>query len=383
MKKIAVIHYLPLEFYPPVTNFLNVLSKELSNGIKIFTFSTKNNKGRKSFKNIHISINRAPFPAVGESQFKRLAKYIQFNFRTLASLFMLKPEVIVYYESYSVWPVYWYLKLSGNAPALFIHYHEYSSKDWYQNGMRLVKRYHNYEVDYLYSKACWISHTNRERLEMFQADNRELLKEAPLFVMPNYPPLSWMNQKVKRKRGIANFAEGKIRFVYVGSLSLQDTYIKEFCEWVASNETDCSLDIYAYNLHSDTKLYLKNLVANNIQFFDKGIAYEDIPVILSSYDIGLILYKANTQNYVYNAPNKLFEYLACGLDVWFPIEMEGCKPYLNWNTITRVINVNFKDLDSIDIDANRNEGDNAVAMPDYVCEQAFSPLITMIRKLIG
>ena len=45
------------------------------------------------------------------------------------------------------------------------------------------------------------------------------------------------------------------------------------------------------------------------------------------YDIGLILYKATTDNYRYNASNKLFEYLALNLSVMYSDKMLGIKPY--------------------------------------------------------
>jgi hypothetical protein len=52
-----------------------------------------------------------------------------------------------------------------------------------------------------------------------------------------------------------------------------------------------------------------------------------LPQVLSQYDVGLILYRCRTLNFVYNATNKLFEYLVCGLDVWYPPCMLGLKTY--------------------------------------------------------
>lgn len=51
---------------------------------------------------------------------------------------------------------------------------------------------------------------------------------------------------------------------------------------------------------------------------DSGINYSDLPGVIRAYDVGVILYNGHIANYVFNAPNKLFEYLACGLDVWSP-----------------------------------------------------------------
>ncbi|GHB37101.1 hypothetical protein GCM10008106_17980 [Mongoliitalea lutea] len=141
--------------------------------------------------------------------------------------------------------------------------------------------------------------------------------------MPNFPPQNWYNPKIESER---NF-EKSINTVYVGALSLKDTYIEEYCEWVILQNGRITFDIYSYNLHLDTFEYLKRLRSPFINFYDEGIDYESLPVTLSNYSIGLILYKGSTPNYVYNAPNKLFEYLACGLRVVFPDVMKGIYPY--------------------------------------------------------
>ena len=49
-------------------------------------------------------------------------------------------------------------------------------------------------------------------------------------------------------------------------------------------------------------------------------------------------------NFVHNAPNKLFEYLNCGLDIWYPEEMIGCRAYdqIEYPTIKQI---NFNDIE--------------------------------------
>ncbi len=60
----------------------------------------------------------------------------------------------------------------------------------------------------------------------------------------------------------------------------------------------------------------------------KGPAdYGDLPKILQEYQVGLIMYKGADDNTSYSAPNKLFEYLVCGLDVWYPLELKGTYEY--------------------------------------------------------
>jgi hypothetical protein len=49
----------------------------------------------------------------------------------------------------------------------------------------------------------------------------------------------------------------------------------------------------------------------------ESINYFKLPEVLIKYDVGLTIYKGFIPNYIYNVPNKVFEYLACGLKVWY------------------------------------------------------------------
>jgi hypothetical protein len=320
VNKIAVIHYMPLEFYPPITNMLDIAS--MTHDFKIKVWSTNNNKDREIYKCDGLSsVDRTLFPKVDDPSIFRLIKYFIFNINCLIKLIFFRPDKILYYESYSAWPVYWYLKLFSNKAELLIHYHEYFTRDWYKNNMRLVKYYHTLEQKYLYSKATWISQTNSDRVELFLGDY-PLITETKLKILPNYPPKSWNNfQQTKKAKN------SSLRSVYIGSLSLSATYIKEYCEWVISLKGEIIFDIYAYNLHEDTVEFLTQINSPHINYFEGGVEYKNIPELLSQYDIGVILYKALSLNYKYNAPNKFFEYIACELSVWYPEQMLGLMPY--------------------------------------------------------
>lgn len=334
MKKVAVIHYMPIEFYPPVSNFLDIASKE--NTLEIKVWSTKNNKNRDVYKcNLLSRIIRSPFPNVNDSSRLRLLKYMTFNLRCLINLIFFRPDKILYYESYSVWPVYWYFKLFNSKAELTIHYHEYFTKEWYRDNMRLVKYYHTLEEKYLYSKATWISQTNSDRVKLFLGDHPSI-SATKLKILPNYPPKSWSSfeRSSRNKNKI-------IRSVYIGALSLSATYIEEYCEWVTAMDGDIIFDIYAYNLHEDTIRFLTNLKSPHINFYDGGVEYNAIPNLLNKYDVGVILYKAISLNYKYNAPNKFFEYLACNLTIWYPKQMLGLMPYQS----ETVLCLDFNELD--------------------------------------
>ena len=45
------------------------------------------------------------------------------------------------------------------------------------------------------------------------------------------------------------------------------------------------------------------------------VPYMDLPMVLTEFDLGLIIYRGLIPNYQFNQPNKLWEYLGCKLPV--------------------------------------------------------------------
>ena len=354
---------MPLEYYPPVTNFLNVMVKHAF-FVKVWT--THNTKKRITYHNEKLkNINRSPFPEKSDNVLKRIFKYFCFNISCFIGLVKYKPKAILYYESYSVYPVFLYMKFFGKATKLYIHYHEYEDRESYKNGMKLVKYYHELEKKFLYKRASWISQTNKERLHMFASDHPKLPSEV-LKIMPNYPPKIWSSQV----NGKSKASKDIIRTVYVGSLSLKDTFIREYCDWVLKQNGKVYFHIYAYNLHDDTIAYLKSLNSDYIVFYTKGVEYNKMPALLADYDIGLILYKAHTKNYKHNAPNKLFEYLACKLLVLYPDVMSGMALYQSDN----VIRLNFEQIPSFN-EIKKYFSNKTDLKSSYNAKTALQPLI--------
>jgi hypothetical protein len=340
MNKIAIIHFLPIEMFPPTVNLLEELK---SKNAKIKLYSCKNHKSRKEVKIENIKQIRFKSPA--EKVIKKeisLIRHLKFNLITLYNLFIFNPDKILYYESFSAFPVYLYTLLSCRKTDIFIHCHEYYTQEWYKKQSKLLQFYHKLEKIHLFPKSCWISHTNAKRKELFSRDFPEIHEEK-LRIVPNYPPKTWQIHSSKKK-----FKSPATRFVYIGTLSSDYSFIEEFCLWI-KDKPNSYFDIYSYNIDKKAQEFFNQLQTNNIRFFKEGIEYNNIPTILSQYDIGLILYKALTVNFKYNATNKLFEYLACDLDVWFPKEMLGCYEYENRDTWPQVIKIDFKQLDSISL----------------------------------
>jgi hypothetical protein len=286
-----------------------------------------------------------------------------------------------------------YTKYCNRKCRIFIHFHEYASKQWYQTTMKQVRYFHHFEKKWLFPRATWISQTNSDRLQFFHQDHPYLKKEQ-LHVMPNYPPKSWRirelaqkhisklhNKPVAKSQQANQLISSKanpLKLIYVGSLSFQSTYLKELCEWVVLQNGKVQFDVYAYNLYTDVKDYLKNMNSPYVNYYEEGIAYNDQPKVLSQYDVGLILYKAHNQNYTYNAPNKLFEYLACDLDVWYPEVLQGPKPYVTKNSFPKVVPVDFEDLENFDYTKAIDKEGLEYKPSVYFCKEVYGEMVDEI-----
>ena len=58
--KIAYVHILPLEYYPPASNFLEILARLDTAEVRVFTMADR--KGRAPFTNARIAVERSPSP---------------------------------------------------------------------------------------------------------------------------------------------------------------------------------------------------------------------------------------------------------------------------------------------------------------------------------
>jgi hypothetical protein len=340
MKTIAVIHFMPLEYYPPVANFLNVLPQRTDLIINVFT--CHNIKSRIYYQQPGVRIKRVPFPNIKEATIIRFFKYWVFNFSTLKELVWNKPDIVYYYETYSAWPVYAYLRLFNSQARLFIHNHEYFDNNWYRKGMKLVNWYHRLEVNFLYERAEWISQTNHYRNELFAQDH-PFIPASKLKVLRNFPPKTWAELYPKRKENNSRTT----RFVYIGSLSLTNTYLREFCQWIIDQNGRASFDIYSFNLHDEVVDYINKLDSEYIRIHSDGIEYNKIPKILSSFDVGVILYKAYSKNVVYCVSNKFYEYKTCGLDIWYSKDMIAIENLETPDGMPGILGIDFTQLKPI------------------------------------
>lgn len=372
--KLAVVHWFPIEYYPPATNLLNFLSEK--EAIKVTCYTTHNPKKRRPFQNSSIAIVRNDFPSADKSTWKRLCCFLSFQILTIFRLIMTWPKTVIYVEPQSAFPVAVYSVINWRAK-IFCHHHEYHDPAQFKRpGMFLARFNHRIEKTFLFSRCIWISHTNQKRMELFKRDITSLNDNA-LRILPNYPPKSWFNHGPPTSAD--SQTGGPLKLVYVGSLSTSTTFIEELIKWITSANGLATLDVYCYNSDSSISALFEQAYLPHVRFHPGGIDYEAIPSKLLEFHVGVILYKGGTTNYAFNATNKLFEYLAVGLDVWYPEEMQGVKPYQDLTTSPRIVEVDFKQPESLS-----KARDNFYPRPpfeskEYYCEEA---LVSLYQEII-
>lgn len=372
MKRIAIIHFSPVERYPPTTNWLNFLADELPTGYKVRVYTT--HPDRKIYEvfsssNGGIKIERCGVIRKELRAPVRYWNYFLFYIKTLFSLVVGRPDVVLYYETLSALPALIYKKLFRREACIFVHYHEYITAKEYEEGIPLSKWPHKLEKK-AYPKFSWISHTNEDRMRLFLNDNRNILPEQA-HILPNYPPKSW-------NIGQAENPASPLKFVYVGATDLDTMYTVEFAQWIMSQGEKVRWDIYSSNITEEAKDYLAALHTKNIRFMG-SVEYSLLPDVLKNYKVGVVLYKGTTLNYVYNVPNKLFEYWACGLDVWFAEELKSSLRLVTDGVFPRIAAVNFRESRNLDENKNVDRTGLGYKSSPYYAENVLPALLEAIR----
>ena len=337
MINICIVHFQPIEKYPPTVNLIRQVEQSAmpENVILISTAlltSPKKTDEKKKIKKYCFG-----YVTDSMSRISRLWAYFTFNWNVLRLLLKYRPTRILYFETLSSGSPWVYKLLFNKRVKIFIHYHEYVSPGEYKKGMLLNKWLHKLESRN-YQNANWISQTNAERRELFLQDEKNC-NPASVHLLPNYPPANWpiLAKAVVVKK------EVRIGFVYVGALDLENMYCREAAYFIANQPDLYFWDIYSNNFSKGVKEFFNKLNSPNICF--KGsLPYEELPLVLPKYQVGLILYKGHIPNYIFNIPNKLYEYHVCGLDVWFPKQMKSALSMITHQTYPKIEPVNFEGL---------------------------------------
>lgn len=274
----------------------------------------------------------------------RIGGYLAWHIRAAAEIAAWKPDALLSVEPHSALAAWIYYRFFRGNASLFIHHHEYyAPADFVRPGMRLLRATTELEREYLFARARWVSETNAERLRLLLEWNSRIAPAAGR-VWPNYPPSEW----VARAGGThPRGEETPTRFIYLGSASFEDTYIREAVEWVARRPASCALHVAGDNIAGDVRDWLRMRAYSNVTFDFSGVDYDELPRLLSRFDVGLVLYRGNTLNFIHNVPNKAVEYLASGLEVWYPREMKSMTRFRDENGSEPVREMDFRALPEI------------------------------------
>jgi hypothetical protein len=334
--KIAYVHALPLEYYPPAKNMLSLLAAR--DGWTVRVWSTRNQRGHPQWSHERVDITRPQQASADAPVWLRTPGYAAWHLRTAFELAFWQPDVVFSIEPHSALAVWIYYRVMRGNAKLFVHHHEYyAPEDFAASGMRVLRQTLSLERNYLFRRATWISQTNEARLRLLAAWNDAVMPGVGR-ILPNYPPQAWVESATTDSN---ERTDDRLRIIYLGSASFEDTFIKPTLEWAAKNAESVSLHVCGDNIAASVWSFIETLAAPNITFERNGRAYENVPALLKGFDVGLVLYKGNTLNFVHNVPNKAIEYLACGLDVWYPPTMEGMKEFHRVNPSLPMTEVDF------------------------------------------
>jgi hypothetical protein len=300
--------------------------------------------------------------------------YTSWHMRVAAELAMWRPHAIISVEPHSTLATWTYYNVFRGNAGLYIHHHEYyAPEDYSADGMRLLRATRGLEQRDLFRRAKWVSQTNEERLRLLREWNPEITN-ASAHVLPNYPPEAWTLRASRSKHDRSD----KLRMIYVGSASLADTYILEIGRWAAEHAMTVSLHVIGDNVAGDVWTSLQSLGADNITLDPKGCDYDSLPQLLTKYDVGLVLYKGNTLNFVHNVPNKAIEYLAAGLEVWYPSEMRGMRVFHASYPQLPLREVDFSSL--LQTPPHLLHQSGAMTLFPFTAESALAPLIATLEE---
>jgi len=371
---IVIIHFQPLELYPPVCNLVNYLA--LNSNDRIIVITTENKKAKKfqSYKNNSKQVVIKRTSAIVPASRLRLFRYFFFYVNTLRLLLKYAPQSVLYFDSISSCPALIYKKIKGSKVKLLTHYHEYCSPVEYAENMFLTKAMHRQEVKMYPHSYHWISQTNEVRLQKMITDNHlENIEQCVFHIMPNYPSRHWAKSKTSYR------VSKRTKLVYVGSLGFETTYLQELTEWVVKNKDHFTLDVYSHNIDEKAKSFLASVHQDCIQFHG-AVNYQELPNLLTNYDVGLVIYKPVSENWIQNAPNKVFEYLACGLDVWFSKTMTYTLSLATEATFPKTIPVDFETLDDFDFEKVVNREGLTYIESNFFYENVYNDILTAMSK---
>ncbi len=181
--KASLIHFLPIEGYPPIQNMINFMSKS-GNFTSILVNSTKSTSESNWKTPPTVDIKRR---GRVNSKLNLWLTYLSFNVGTLIQLVITQPNYVLYYGTISAFPALVYKLIFNKRARIMVHFHEYVSPKEHKSISLVHRIFYRLEKKF-YSRIEFISQTNETRLEKFLEDEGIIKNEKHQGVLPNYPP---------------------------------------------------------------------------------------------------------------------------------------------------------------------------------------------------
>jgi hypothetical protein len=300
-RNLTMLHFNVLEKYPPALNLISdVLIQKPEFKISVITSVNNSPYHNQSFSGVKI----LRLGSTSKNSMLRYASYLTYNFIGTLVLLIKRPDVVIVYETLSVLPAYVFARIFPKKK-IHIHFHEYLSIPEKNGASKYMKFLFKCE-DMLLQK-CTSSHTNEDRRELFLKDNFKLKKQNVL-VFPNMPPKSWWTEYGQHKKP---WNGGKIKLVYVGVLDSETMYLEEVLRYVSQHPNELELTLFSQDVSLSARKLIVRFQSVNI-CLNAALDYSILPKELIKHDIGLVLYNGHIPNFVFNVPNKVFEYIYCG-----------------------------------------------------------------------
>lgn len=371
--KICIVHFQPLELYPPAMNFITTVANQSELKGKISVLTTKNRIGPISYSKTGVVIKRLPQIVPSSNKLLKLFQYCFIYCSFTLHLLYRRPKVVVYFETLSALPVifYYFLCRKKKKPMIYIHYHEIVTLDELSQGRWLNKKINSLEKR-IYKHATWISQTNAQRLELFQEQYDLDGTHNRFHILPNYPPYSWLKAPKHKHSENANI----IKLVHIGALSTKSMYLENILEFVGNNPK-FMIDFYSHKFTQEISQLLSHFENCHIK---GSIAYVDIPKLKGLYDVGLVMYNGSSLNFTYNAPNKIFEYLALDLDVWCSDKLITARDHERLDCYPKMIMVDYEKLQDFAVEKGLNKDGLEYIPSPYFCEPVYETLLKEIEK---
>jgi len=134
-------------------------------------------------------------------------------------------------------------------------------------------------------------------------------KNKPVFVLENFP--NYIGQPSDRGE-----PKEPVRIIYLGGFG-GNRFTEEIVDIFSQLDGVASLDIVGFGKPSYVEAIKQRVCdtgSRNVRILPP-VPYREIPNLLTSYDIGVALYRNTNLNNYYCAPNKVYDYLMNGMPV--------------------------------------------------------------------